>query len=130
MLVSGICSLLSGWLPGAYTGPAHNGSFRTIGSSKPCSSFNSSSLNPVPTRPAYTNVPFTQSASWSAPKCERLPLGLVKPTMTKSPLRSALILSQSPDRPPLYREVDFLATIPSRPIAVTCSRNASPSVSM
>ncbi len=40
------------------------------------------SLNPEPARPAYVSAPFTYSASCSAPKPPREPLGAVKPTTT------------------------------------------------
>ncbi len=128
--VSGICAVGSGSLFSAPTGPKHGGSGRTIGRSSAASSRSCGSLNPVPTRPAYTRAPFTKSASWSAPKLLRVPSGLVNPTMTKSPVRSALILIHCDDRPPRYGASDFLATIPSSPNSVTCWRNASPSRSM
>jgi len=53
-------------------------------------------LNPVPTRPAYTSVPVDPIRQLERTEVRRLPFGFVKPTITKSPLRSALILSQSP----------------------------------
>ena len=48
------------------------------------------------------------SASCSAPKCARPPFGSVNPTITKSPVVSALILSQASVRPAAIRRVGAL----------------------
>src|SRR5205085_7970690 len=111
------------------TGPVKAGVGRTLFSSVALTSLSCAALNPLPARPAYTSFPFSYAPRSSAPNPERDPLGRVKPTTTKSSVRSARILSQLGDRPARYEASAFFATIPSSPIFTTCSYSASPSCS-
>src|SRR2546427_7900128 len=81
------------------TGPEKAGVGRTPRSSAALTSLSCAAVNPLPTRPAYTSLPFSYAPRSSAPNPERDPLGRVKPTTTKSSVRSARILSQLGERP-------------------------------
>src|SRR2546429_6093282 len=111
------------------TGPEKAGVGRMPRSSAALTSLSSAAVNPLPTRPPYTSFPSWYAPRSSAPNPEREPLGRVKPTTTKSSVRSARILSQLGERPARYGASAFFATIPSSPIFTTCSYSASPSFS-
>src|SRR2546430_9185825 len=111
------------------TGPEKAGVGGMPASSAALPSLSSASVNPLPTRPPYTSFPSWYAPRSSAPNPEREPLGRVKPTTTKSSVRSARILSQLGERPARYGASSFFATIPSSPIFTTCSYSASPSFS-
>ena len=103
------------------TGTAHGGSRRMIGRAARRAPAAAASLNPVPTRPAYTSSPSTMSASCSAPSA-RGPFGAVKPTITKSPVGSALILSQLRRAAGAVRRVRLLRDDPLEPHARSPAR--------